>query len=72
MKAHEFWACTDSQGQLILPVQAQEQLPRNQIVRVLVLVDEGEPADSPQEQRPAASPDEEHLWYGDTVPYDGI
>jgi len=75
MKAHEFWARTDSQGQLILPMRAQEQLPKNRVVRVLVLVDEQElaPADPSQEQSPTASPDEEHLWYGaPTVPYDGI
>jgi hypothetical protein len=75
MKAHEFWARTDSQGQLILPMRAQEQLPKDRVVRVLVLVDEQElaPADPSQEQLPTASPDEEHLWYGaPTVPYDGI
>lgn len=75
MKAHEFWARTDSQGQLILPMRAQEQLPKDRVVRVLVLVDERElaPADPSQEQLPTASPDEEHLWYGaPTVPYDGI
>lgn len=75
MKAHEFWARTDSQGQLILPMRAQEQLPKNRVVRVLVLMDERElaPADPSQEQLPTASPDEEHLWYGaPTVPYDGI
>ena len=75
MKAHEFWARTDSQGQLILPMKAQEQLPKDRVVRVLVLVDERElaPADPSQEQLPTASPDEEHLWYGaPTVPYDGI
>ncbi|MFS8812952.1 hypothetical protein NW820_09775, partial [Synechococcus sp. R55.7] len=66
---------TDSQGQLILPMRAQEQLPKDRVVRVLVLVDERElaPADPSQEQLPTASPDEEHLWYGaPTVPYDGI
>ncbi|MGY2835996.1 hypothetical protein [Thermostichus sp. MS-CIW-41] len=75
MKAHEFWARTDSQGQLILPMRAQEQLPKDRVVRVLVLVDEQKlaPADPSQEQLPTASPDEEHLWYGaPTVPYDGI
>jgi len=75
MEAHEFWARTDSQGQLILPMKAQEQLPKDRVVRVLVLVDERElaPADPSQEQLPTASPDEEHLWYrAPTVPYDGI
>ncbi len=78
MKAHEFLAHTGGEGQLILPLEAQEQLPKNRIVRVLVLVDETEsglmdPTDPFQERLPATPPEEDPLWYeSPTIPYDGI
>ncbi|MEN9221748.1 MAG: hypothetical protein Q6M04_04855 [Thermostichus sp. BF3_bins_97] len=76
MKAYEFLAHTGNEGQLILPMEAQEQLPQNRIVRVLVLVDELEsgsmdPTEPFRERLPAN--EEDHFWYeSPTIPYDGI
>ncbi|MCF2970579.1 hypothetical protein L1047_05135 [Synechococcus sp. Nb3U1] len=80
MKAYEFLTHTGVDGQIILPLEAQEQLPKNRIVRVLVLVDDLEsgpmdPTDpfrrkltEPQEQL-----DKDSLWLeSPTLPYDGI
>ncbi|MEN9224885.1 MAG: hypothetical protein Q6L60_07675 [Thermostichus sp. HHBFW_bins_43] len=87
MKAYEFLARIGSEGQLILPMKAQDQLPRNRTVRVLVLVDEPEVSinstspkrsesgstDPFQDRLSATLPEEDHLWYeSPTIPYDGI
>ncbi|MEN9232266.1 MAG: hypothetical protein Q6L68_15320 [Thermostichus sp. DG02_5_bins_236] len=80
MKAHEFLAHTGMDGQLILPKEAQERLPKNRIVRVLVLVDDLEsgpmdPTDPFQRKltEPHEPPDEDSLWLeSPTIPYDGI
>ncbi|MGQ9838673.1 MAG: hypothetical protein ACUVRV_12115 [Cyanobacteriota bacterium] len=85
MKAHEFLAHTGMDGQLILPIEAQERLPKNQLVRVLVLVDDfasglAGPTDpfqqnltETQETETQEHLQEDSLWLeSPTIPYDGI
>lgn len=78
MKAYEFLAHTGVDGQIILSLEAQERLPKNRIVRVLVDDLESGPMDptdpfqrkltGPQEQL-----DKDSLWLeSPTLPYDGI
>ncbi|MEN9201639.1 MAG: hypothetical protein Q6K80_11785 [Thermostichus sp. DG_1_6_bins_120] len=75
MKAYEFLAHTGMNGQLILPIEAQERLPKNQIVRVLVLVQD-DPTTDPLPGKltePQTQLEEDSLWLeSPTVPYDGI